>query len=266
MWGRPSSDCSRQCSRIPAATRATISCPVSNAFGYALVAALGNVVGALAVTRRAARELALIEHFVAFGAGFMLAVALVEVLPEAFARSGTAAPALVLAGYLAVHFTQHTLTPHFHFGEETHAVNRVAGTSALVGLLLHTFFDGVAIASAFLVRPALGVMVFIAILLHKLPEGVTISSLYLAVGRTRGQAVGAAGLLGIATLAGVLVTDPASYMVHHGLALSAGVTIYVAASNLVPEFQGKPGWRLPAAFFAGAGVFFFTKLILDRAS
>ncbi len=63
---------------------------MSNAFGYALVAALGNVVGALAVTRRAARELALIEHFVAFGAGFMLAVALVEVLPEAFARSGTA--------------------------------------------------------------------------------------------------------------------------------------------------------------------------------
>src|SRR2546430_9242417 len=68
----------------------------------------------------------------------MLAVALVELLPEAFARSGTAAPGLVLAGYLAVHFTQHTLTPHFHFGEETHAVNRVAGTSALVGLLLRS--------------------------------------------------------------------------------------------------------------------------------
>jgi zinc and cadmium transporter len=233
---------------------------------YALVAALGNVVGALAVTRRAALGLQVIEHFVAFGAGFMLAVAMVEILPEAFARSGAAAPALVLGGYLAVHLTQHTVTPHFHFGEETHAVRRLAGTSALVGLLLHTFFDGVAIASAFLVRPALGVMVFIAILLHKLPEGVTISSLYLAVGRTRGQAVGAAGLLGMATLAGVLVTDQASFLVHHGLALSAGVTIYVAASNLVPEFQGKPGWRLPAAFFAGAGVFFFTKLILDRAS
>src|SRR5216117_3769943 len=266
MWGRPSSDCSRKCSRIPAATRATISCPVSNALGYALVAALGNVVGALAVTRRAARELALIEHCVAFGAGFMLAVAMVEILPEAFARSGAAAPALVLGGYLAVHLTQHTVTPHFHFGEDTHAVRRLAGPSALVGLLLHTFFDGVAIASAFLVRPALGVMVFIAILLHKLPEGVTISSLYLAVGRTGAQAVGAAGLLGIATLAGVLVTDQASFLVHHGLALSAGVTIYVAASNLAPEFQGKPGWRLPAAFFAGAAVFFVTKAILDRAS
>jgi len=232
---------------------------------YALVAALGNVVGAVAVTRRAALGLQVIEHFVAFGAGFMLAVAMVEILPEAFARSGAAAPALVLGGYLAVHLTQHTVTPHFHFGEETHAVRRLAGTSALVGLLLHTFFDGVAIASAFLVRPALGVMVFIAILLHKLPEGVTISSLYLAVGRTRGQAVGAAGLLGIATLAGVLVTDQASFLVHHGLALSAGVTIYVAASNLVPEFQGKPGWKLPAAFFAGAVAFFVTKLLLEHA-
>jgi zinc and cadmium transporter len=238
---------------------------VSSALVYALVAALGNVIGALAVTRRAARGLAVIEHFVAFGAGFMLAVALIEVLPEAFARSGAAAPGLVLAGYLAVHLTQHTLTPHFHFGEETHAVgNQLAGTSALVGLLLHTFFDGVAIASAFLVRPALGTMVFIAIFLHKLPEGVTIASLYLAVGRSGTQAVGAALLLGVATLLGVVVTDQVGFLVRHGLALAAGVTIYVAASNLVPEFQGKRGWRLPAAFFAGAGVFFVTKLLLDR--
>jgi len=239
---------------------------VSNALVYALVAALGNVIGALAVTRRAARGLKVIEHTVAFGAGFMLAVAIVELLPEALVRSGSLAPALVLAGYLAVHLTQHTLTPHFHFGEETHAVSHVAGTSALVGLLLHTFFDGVAIASAFLVRPELGVMVFVAIFLHKLPEGVTISSLMLAGGRSRGRAVGAAAWLGVATLAGVVLTDHVEFLILHGLALSAGVTLYVAASNLVPEFQGKPGWKLPAAFFAGAVVFFVTKMILDSAT
>lgn len=230
---------------------------------YAAVAALGNVIGALAVTRHAARSLAVIEHFVAFGAGFMLAVAIVGVLPEAFQRSGGAAPALVLAGYLAVHLSQHTLTPHFHFGEETHPVTHLAGTSALIGLLLHTFFDGVAIASAFLVRPTLGVMVFIAIFLHKLPEGVTISSLMMAVGRTGGQAVGAATLLGGATLAGVVLTDQMGFLIRHGLALSAGVTIYVGASNLVPEFQGKRGWRLPAAFFSGALAFFVTKTVLE---
>ena len=236
---------------------------MSSALIYALVAALGNVLGALAVTRRATSELKLIEHFVAFGAGFMLAVAIVEILPEALAKSGSVAPALVLAGYLAVHLTQHTVTPHFHFGEETHPVTSIAGTSALVGLLLHTFFDGVAIASAFLVRAELGVMVFIAIFLHKLPEGVMISSLLIAGGQTGGRAVGAAALLGLATVVGVLLTDHLGFLSLNGLALSAGVTIYVAASNLVPEFQHKRGWKLPASFFAGAVVFFLTKTLLD---
>src|SRR5947209_9824755 len=203
MWARCCSGCSPWCSRIRSATPKSTSCPVSSALVYALVAALGNVIGALAVTRRAARGLAVIEHFVAFGAGFMLAVAVVELLPEAFARSGPAAPLLVLAGYLAVHLTQHTLTPHFHFGEETHVVSAVGGTTALLGLLLHTFFDGVAIASAFLVGPRLGVVVFLAILIHKLPEGVTIASLMMAAGRSGAQAVGSAALLGAATLAGV---------------------------------------------------------------
>src|SRR5213076_193787 len=234
-WAMCYSACSPRCWKTRIATRRGTSCPVSKALVYALVAALGNVIGALAVTRRASRGLAVIEHCVAFGAGFMLAVAVIEVLPEAFARSGAAAPALVLAGYLAVHLTQHTLTQHFHFGEETHAVNRLAGTTALVGLLLHTFFDG-----------------------------VTIASLYLAVGRSGAQAVGAAVSLGVATLLGVVVTDQLGFLVRHGLALAAGVTIYVAASNLVPEFQGKRGWKLPAAFFAGAAVFFVTELLLER--
>jgi zinc transporter ZupT len=239
---------------------------MSEALWYALVAALGNVLGALAVVRHAARGLKLIEHCVAFGAGFMLAVAIMEILPAAFTRSGHLAPLLVLLGYLAVHLTQHTVTPHFHFGEETHRVNALAGTSALVGLLLHTFFDGVAIASAFLVGPQLGAMVFVAIFLHKLPEGVTIASLLLASGRPGRSALQGAALLGAATVAGVLLTDHLGVLVTHGLALSAGVTIYVAASNLVPEFQGKAGWQPPAAFFAGAAAFFVTKLLLDSTS
>lgn len=238
---------------------------MGEALGYALIAALGNVIGALAVTGRAAKSLRVIEHCVAFGAGFMLAVALVDVIPEAFARSGALAGPLVLAGYLAVHLTQHTLTPHFHFGEETHHVHAVAGTSALIGLLLHTLFDGVAIASGFLVRPSLGVLLFLAILLHKLPEGVTISSLMLAGGRTRAQAVGAATLLGVATVAGVALTDSLPLMARHGLGIAGGVTLYVAASNLVPEFQAKRSWLLAASFFGGAVGAYLTKMLLEGA-
>jgi len=231
---------------------------------FALVAALANVAGGLAVTQSARRGLKVIEGFVAFGAGYMLAVAFAEVLPEAFAAGGSQAAIFVLLGYLLVHLSQHTLTPHFHFGEETHRVSHSAGVSALIGLLLHTFFDGVAIASGFAVSTELGLLLFIAIFLHKLPEGVTISSIQIAGGTAPMRALGSAALLGAATVIGVLATDYVGFLAEHGLALSAGVTIYVGASNLVPEFQGKPGWRLPTVFFLGSGVFFLTRELVDR--
>jgi zinc transporter ZupT len=231
---------------------------------FGVVAAFANLLGAWAVTRSARLGLKVIELLFAFAAGFMIALALVGVVPEALERDPVAAAPVILIGYLLVHLTQHTVTPHFHFGEETHHVSHAASVSAIVGLLLHTFFDGVAIASGFLVSPALGLLFFLAIFLHKLPEGVTVSSLVLAAGDTSRRAVFAAGALGVATILGVLLTEQAHVLARHGLALSAGVTLYVGASNLVPEFQGKIGWRLPAAFFAGAGAFVGAQALLDR--
>src|SRR5437016_9644699 len=117
---------------------------------------------------------------VALSAGFMVSVALLDLTPDAIKANGESAALIILLGYLLVHLTQHTLAPHFHFGEETHHVSKIVSHSALAGLLLHTFVDGVAIVSAFAVDRALGVLVFMAILLHKLPEGLAISSLFLA--------------------------------------------------------------------------------------
>jgi ZIP family zinc transporter/zinc and cadmium transporter len=232
------------------------------ALGFALVAAIGNLVGALAVVRQERRSLGVIELFVAFGAGFMLAVALLEVIPEALTRAPDAALFLLL-GYFAVHLAQHVLVPHFHFGEETHRISAAAGVSALIGLLLHTFFDGVAIASGFLVSGELGILLFLAVFLHKLPEGVTMASVMIAGGQDRGRALAAAAALGLATIIGVLVTQVADPLAHHGLAISGGVTIYVAASNLVPEFQAKRGWGLPLSFFGGAAAFFLTRMLVE---
>ncbi len=220
---------------------------------FAIAAALGNLAGAFAVVRRERRSLVFIETCLAFGAGFMVALVLVGVLPEVFAAPGAlpSAGLLVLLGYVLVHVAQHVITPHFHFGEETHTVSPRAGDSALVGLTLHAFFDGVAIASGFLVSERLGLLFFLAVLLHKLPEGVTIASLMLASGRGRGPAIWSGAVLGIATIVGVLLTEAVASLARSGLALAAGVTLYVAASNLVPEFQATRGVRMTAAFLGG---------------
>jgi ZIP family zinc transporter/zinc and cadmium transporter len=234
-----------------------------NALVFALVAALGNLAGGYAVVRHERRSLVVIDLFLAFGAGFMLSVAVLEVAPEAIARRADA-PLFILAGYFAVHLAQHVLVPHFHFGEETHRVSARQGLTILAGLLLHTFFDGVAIASGFLVSDHLGLLLFLAVFFHKLPEGLTMASVMLAGGRGGARALAAAGLLGVATILGVLLTEVSATLVDHGLAISAGVTFYVAASNLVPEFQSRHGWKMPVAFFGGAAVFFLTRLLVER--
>ena len=43
--------------------------------------------------------------------------------------------------------------------------------------------------------------------------------------------------------------------------LSAGVTIYVAATDLVPEVNREPGVRMALVFFAGVVLFFLLRML-----
>jgi ZIP family zinc transporter/zinc and cadmium transporter len=189
----------------------------------------------------------------------MLATSIVEVVPESLRLGGKDAAFLILVGYLIIHFFEHTVTPHFHFGEETHEdefVHRHKSVSVVLGLTIHTFFDGVAIASGFLVSEWLGWLIFLAVFLHKIPEGFTVASVMLASGRSRMTAWGASALLGAATLAGVLTMALFRHHVTAGLPLSAGVTIYVAASDLMPEVNKEPGVKMALVVFLGVGLLF----------
>src|SRR5262249_4268346 len=105
----------------------------------------------------------------------------------------------------------------------------------------------------------LGAIVFVAVLLHKFPEGLAISSLFLAAGARRRTAVLAAAALGISTIAGVVLTNELAFLRTYGLAVSAGVTLDVGASNLVPEFQDRPGLRIPLSFVAGCALYFIAR-------
>ena len=225
-------------------------------------AAAANVFGGTIIVKRN-WDRSYLKYFVALGAGFMLATAMLEIIPASFDLREKDAPILILAGYLMTHFFEHTVTPHFHFGEETHQdefVHPHKGYSVLIGLLIHTFFDGIAIASGFLVSEWLGWIIFLAVFLHKIPEGFTVSSVMLASGRSRRFAWGASALLGAATLAGVLSMALFRHHVAAGLPLAAGVTIYVAASDLIPEVNKEPGVKMALVVFLGVGSLF----VLDR--
>src|SRR6516225_9227507 len=231
-----------------------------------LTAAAANILGGLLIAQRQWSHRYL-KYFVALGAGFMLATAILEMIPESvklrqdsgsiFFGSANMVFVFVLTGYFLVHFFEHTVAPHFHFGEETHpaAISHAhASYAALLGLVIHTFFDGVAIASGLLVSTWLGGIIFVAIFLHKLPEGFTVASLMLASGQSTRVAFTSSVILGGATLLGMALMFALRGTVAFALPFSAGVTLYVAASDLIPEVNREPKFGMAVMVFAGVAV------------
>jgi zinc and cadmium transporter len=253
---------------------------------FGLLAAGANVVGGIVLVKSGAHRLGerFLKYLVALGAGFMLAAIFIEILPETIgiwtetlqgesaARAVVGAMTLLLAGYLCIQLFEHTLAPHFHFGAETHPESFLkpsAAYTAIGGLWIHTFFDGVSIASAFLVNFRVGLLVFIAILLHKMPEGFTVASIMLASGRSTQKALLATGAIGAATLAGVvgvaLLNAKITGSIGYALPFSAGVTLYVAASDLIPEVnhkeEGNP--TVSIVVFVGVALFYLLHKLIE---
>jgi ZIP family zinc transporter/zinc and cadmium transporter len=228
------------------------------------LAALADVAGGLVLVRARGVERYL-RYFVALGAGFLMATALLEMTPESLRLSPVLGPVLIMAGYCAVHLLEHTINSHFHFGEEIHQdefVSARTGYSVLCGLSVHALFDGVAIGSGFVVSNVLGWLIFLAIFLHKAPEGFTIASVMMASGRSRTAAFYAAVALALATIGGVLVIELAPRLLPFGLPVSAGVALYVGASDLVPEVNREPGIRMALVFFLGVAGFLMLRWLL----
>jgi ZIP family zinc transporter/zinc and cadmium transporter len=226
---------------------------ISLALGTA--AGLANLLGGGIVAAWPWRR-SVLTSFIAFGSGFMLATTITVMIPESFERlQGARAAPWILVGYFIVHVFEHSLPAHFHFGEETHAeefIHPGVAYAALGGLLTHTFFDGVSIACGFLISNWLGIVIFGAVILHNIPEGFTMASVMAAAKKSRAAGMWAVAGLGISRLLGILAMAVAKQWVNYGLALSSGVTLYVAASDLIPEVNKLPGPRV--ALTVGAGV------------
>lgn len=230
------------------------------------IAALADVAGGFVLVRARGVERYL-RYFVALGAGFLMATALLEMTPESIRLNLKLGPALIMAGYCAMHLLEHTINAHFHYGEETHTnefVSKHTSFSVLGGLTVHSIFDGVAIGSGFALSNWLGWLIFLAILLHKGPEGFTMASVMMASGRSRTSAFYSAVTLAAATLVGVLVIQLMPHWVPYGLPVSAGVALYVAATDLVPEVNREPGISMALVFFAGVVIFLLLRDLLPQ--
>lgn len=248
------------------------------ALALGLVTTVANILGSyLAILRRRpSREF--MTGSIGFGGGFLLASALLEMVPESIER-GSWTATFVALGYLIVYLTEQLSSVHLHqlpASNDDHAedhppnpplvqVARTTGIATVVAFNMHDFIDGLAIGSGFATGQTLGVLVFLAVLFHELPAGFVIANILLASGSSRTGALLGGVSLGLITLPGIVIPfwlgqfNPS--ITTALLALSAGTFIYMGASILIPVVETgrvKRGFLYVvlgfAVFYAGSAL------------
>ena len=182
-----------------------------------------------------------------FGAGALLAAAFLSMLPEALVHgSATTTMLFALAGFL-VFFVLERLAGwfHHHHHDDVHgAKDKIHVTMVVVGDTLHNAIDGMAIGAAFLINPGVGITTSLAIAAHEIPQEIGDFGILLGKGVKPRRVVlinlisaGSTIIMALLTywLAGLAGFDPAPFM-----AIAAGMFIYIAASDLIPEIHERP--------------------------
>ncbi len=253
-------------------------------FGSVVLVAGASFAGLLALSfdpRRLARAVPLL---VSLAAGALLGTAFGHLLPESVERVGPGRelPALLLAGFLTFFVLEKVLgvwcEGHTHIGQpsfDSHEAghsdmkapqdrSRPMITNLLVGAGIHSFIDGMAIATGYITGTHLGVITTIAVLFHEVPHHIgdvsilihkgipIVRSVFLSLLAASTAALGALLVLSLGTrLMGVTTVL---------LPFTTANFLYVASASLMPEMQHERGLRQSLAqtmlFLAGSLLMF----------
>jgi zinc and cadmium transporter len=210
------------------------------------------------------------ERLLGFAAGVLLATAFLDLFPEAVERSagdgnvfrGRARRDDPLLRDRAPACTRSTSTRRGHA--------HTSGYLILIGDGLHNMIDGIVIAASFLVSPELGITTTVAVSAHEIPQ--EIADYGILVRRfSRARALLLNFVSGLTALAGAVlcwgfreVIEP-----HLGWALTgtAGMFIYIAASDLIPELhhvRRRGSWAHTLPLLAGIAVIALLVAVLPR--
>jgi zinc and cadmium transporter len=203
--------------------------------------------------------------FVSFAAGVLLATTFLELLPEAMRRrTGEGNIFMATLAAMAAFFVLERFLHgfHGHHEHERHAHERHVAASSwliLIGDSLHNFIDGVVIAATFLVNPALGVATTVAVAAHEIPQEIADFGILLNGRFSRTTALVLNFASGLFAVLGALCCWWLEGVVERHLAwfmaAAAGMFIYIAASDLLPELHhtsGRQTWLYAVPFFFGA--------------
>src|SRR3989344_1423626 len=182
------------------------------------------------------------KSMVSFAAGVLLATAFINILSEALYDSSSKDAILfvVLIGIIFSFFLERFVLWYHHHHNDMHNI-KPSAYLVLIGDMIHNFIDGIAIAATFSVSIPLGIVTTIAIISHELPQEIADFMILVRSGFTRQKALmynflsALTAILG--GIVGIFLVHTYSYILPSALALTAGIFIYIAAADLIPELH-----------------------------
>jgi len=192
-----------------------------------------------------------------FAAGVLLSTVFLELFPEAVeqARGDGNIFVATLAAMIGFFFLERFLQG-FHAHEEGRAM--ASRYLVLIGNGVHNFIDGVVVAASFIASPALGIATTLAVVAHEIPHEIADYAILIRSKLSPRNALIVNFLSGLTALAGVFACFGLKSLVqaHLGwfLTATAGMFIYIAASDLIPELhthEHRNQWIYTVPFVLG---------------
>lgn len=227
-------------------------------FTYALIAAilvaLCSVLGAF-IFGTSFISKSIHRYVLPFAIGVFLGVVLIELIPETLELAPERGPFVILVGFLGFYLLSHFLRTYHH--HHTDHGDECVGSGAkllLIGDAIHNVADGVVIASAFLVNPAIGVATTVAIALHEIPQeiaeyGVLVHSGYSRVRAALYNLLSASSIV-LGVIALMLIHEHFTEWLFIFIGLAAGNLLYIASADLLPELRSSHAGHFWQAFIS----------------
>lgn len=209
---------------------------------------------------------------ISFSTGTLLGAAFFDLLPESVGTTGFAvALQFAFIGIIVTFCMEKLIHWHHHHAGKEHEHEHPLGTLTLVGDGVHNFFDGVAISAAFMANVPLGVATTLAIALHEIPQEIGDYALLLHSGYSKSKALFFNFISALTAILGAVLFYFFSGLVanieSYALAFTAGMFIYIAATDLLPELHKEKKLKNSlvqlACILVGAAMIFLIATYLE---
>lgn len=240
-----------------------------NILALTFLGSVAGLIGGVALLIKEEWTKTLSKYAVSFAAGVLLSVSLLHLLPEAVHEIGEKGYVLVLFALLLSFFFEEYFAHLHHHEHHKRTALKASIPLVIFGDTIHNFIDGVAIAAAYLTDPYLGVIVTLATFLHETPHEIGDFGVLISAGWPRGKTFIANLFSALATFPGALLVFFFMRDAHEKigvlLAISAGVFLYLGASDFLPEVgeeeRGVATWKKLALLLFGVAIMYFLFLV-----